>query len=121
MMFPQVFRSTLTCALILIGSSTASTGRNFVNAVLPGGAAQEAGVRAGDQLLALGDLPVGSPEFGPAFRARYGKEEGVACRSKFAAGVRLASRVERRIEAEPAVSPKAVRVRNGILKGSTGW
>jgi predicted metalloprotease with PDZ domain len=114
-----------------LGISTAadSTGRIFVNAVLPGGVAQEAGVRAGDQLLALGDLPVGSPEFGPAFRARYGKEEGGSLPIKVRRGgdtltlnskVRLASRVERRIEADPAASPKAVRVRNGILKGSTG-
>jgi predicted metalloprotease with PDZ domain len=113
-----------------LGISTAadSTGI-FVNAVLPGGAAQEAGVRPGDQLLALGDIPIGSPDFGPAFRARYGKEEGGSLPIKVRRGadtltlnskIRLGSRVERRIEADPAASPKAVRIRSGILKGSTG-
>jgi predicted metalloprotease with PDZ domain len=113
-----------------LGISTAvdSTGI-IVNAVLPGGPAQEAGVRAGDQLLALGDLPVGRPDFGPAFRARYGKEDGASLPIKVRRGgdtltlnskVRLATRVERRIEADPAASPKAVRIRSGILKGRTG-
>jgi hypothetical protein len=34
--------------------------------------------------------------------------------------VRLATRVERRIEADAAASPKAVRIRSGILKGKAG-
>jgi predicted metalloprotease with PDZ domain len=101
----------------------------IVNAVVPGGAAQEAGVRAGDQLLALGDLPVGSPDFGPAFRARYGKEEGAALPIKVRRGadtltlnstVRLLTRVESRMEPDPAASRKAVLIRSGILKGKTG-
>jgi predicted metalloprotease with PDZ domain len=110
-------------------STVADSTGIFVNAVLPGGAAQQAGVRPGDQLLALGDLPVESPDFGPAFRTRYGKEDGTSLPIKVRRGgdtltlnskLRLASRVERRIEADPAASPKAVRIRSGILKGSTG-
>ena len=113
-----------------LGISTAADSNGiFVNGVLPGGAAQEAGVQVGDQLIALGDLQVGSPDFGPAFRARFGKEEGGNLPIRVRRGsdtltlnskVRLLTRVERRIEADPAASPKAVRIRSGILKGSTG-
>jgi hypothetical protein len=79
--------------------------------------------------LALGDVPLTNPDFGPAFRARYGKEEGAPLPIKVRRGtdtltltakVRLAARVERRIEADPAAGPKAVRIRTGILKGITG-
>jgi predicted metalloprotease with PDZ domain len=110
-------------------STAADSGRIIVNAVLPGGAAHEAGVRAGDQLLALGDLLVESPDFGPAFRARYGKEEGAVLPIKVRrerdtltlnSRVRLLTRVERRIEADPSASSKAVRIRTGILRGTTG-
>jgi predicted metalloprotease with PDZ domain len=113
-----------------LGISTAADSNGIiVNAVLPGGAAQEAGVRVGDQLLALADLPVGSPDFGPAFRERFGKEEGGTLPIKVRRGgdtltlnskIRLTSRVERRIEADPAASAKAMRIRSGILKGGTG-
>jgi C-terminal processing protease CtpA/Prc len=94
--------------------------------VLPGGAAEAAGVRAGDRLLTIGDLSVTSPDFGPAFRSRFGKEEGAPLPIKVLRGadtltlngkVILASRLERRIEADPAASEKAVRIRNGILRG----
>jgi predicted metalloprotease with PDZ domain len=111
-----------------LGIQTApDSNRIMVAGVLPGGSAQEAGVQAGDQLLALGDLSVTDPDFGPAFRARF-KEEGVPLPIKVLRGtdtltlngkVRLVARVERRIEADPAASPKAVRIRTGILKGTT--
>jgi predicted metalloprotease with PDZ domain len=105
-----------------IGDSTGIV----IAAVLPGGAAEAAGVRTGDRLLAIGDLSVTDPEFGPAFRNRFGKEEGAPLPIKVRRGadtltlngkVILATRLERRIEADPAASEKAVRIRNGILKG----
>jgi predicted metalloprotease with PDZ domain len=110
-----------------LGIQTApDSNRIMVAGVLPGGSAQEAGVQAGDQLLALGDLSVTDPDFGPAFRARF-KQEGVPLPIKVLRGsdtltlngkVHLVVRVERRIEADPAASPKAVRIRTGILKGT---
>ena len=42
--------------------------------VLPGGAAEEAGVAPGDVLLALGDIAITDPNFGPKFRERFGKD-----------------------------------------------
>jgi predicted metalloprotease with PDZ domain len=107
-------------------SSIADSGGIVVAAVLPGGAAEAAGVRAGDRLLTIGDLSVTSPDFGPAFRSHFGKEEGAALPIKVVRGVDtltlngkviLASRLERRIEADPAAPAKAVRVRNGIVRG----
>jgi S1-C subfamily serine protease len=100
-----------------------------VAGVLPGGPAQEAGVQAGDHLISLGDLSVTSPDFGSAFRERFSKEEGAPLPIKVRRGtdtltlngkVHLAVRLERHIEADPAASPKAIRIRTGILKGTTG-
>jgi predicted metalloprotease with PDZ domain len=113
-----------------LGVSTAADSSGIiVNGVLPGSAADEAGVKVGDQVLSLGDLPIGSPDFGPAFRARYGKEDGLALPIKVQRGgdtltlnsrVRLVSRTQRMIEADASASPKAVRIRSGLLKGTTG-
>jgi predicted metalloprotease with PDZ domain len=108
--------------------SIADSSGIVVAGVLPGGPAQEAGVEAGDRLISLGDLSVTDPDFGPAFRARFGQRDGAPLPIKVRRGtdtltlngkVRLAARVERRIEADPAANPKAVRIRTGILRGST--
>ncbi len=97
-----------------------------VAAVQPGGVAEEAGVKVGDVLLALGDLAINDPNFGPSFRTRFAHAEGQELPIKLRRGadtltvmgkVRLVERVEARVEADPAASPKAVRIRNGILKG----
>ena len=110
-------------------SSIADSSGIVINGVIPGGPAEAAGVRAGDRLLAIGDLLVTDPDFGPAFRARFGKEEGAPLPIKVRRGtdtltlngkVVLVTRVERRFEADPAATEKAVRIRNGILKGRVG-
>jgi predicted metalloprotease with PDZ domain len=110
-----------------LGLQTAADSSGIVVAgVLPGGPAQEAGVQAGDRLLALGDLSISDPNFGPAFRSRFSKEEGAPFPIKVLRGsdtltltgkVRLNTRLELRIEADPSANAKAVRVRNGILSG----
>jgi predicted metalloprotease with PDZ domain len=106
-----------------------SAGGVLVSQVLPGGAAEEAGVRAGDVLLALGDIPITDPDFGPKFRERFGKNDGQALPIQVRRDgqtltlngtVRLVPRVESRLELDQAASPKAVRVREGIFKGTTG-
>jgi len=107
-------------------STNADSGGIVINGVIPGGAAEAAGVQPGDRLLAIGDLSVTDPDFGPAFRSRFGKDEGAPLPIKVLRGadtltlngkVVLVARVEQRIEFDPAASEKAVRVRNGILKG----
>jgi predicted metalloprotease with PDZ domain len=111
-----------------LGISTNSDSNGIVvNAVVPGGPAEAAGVRPGDHILAIGDLSVTNPDFGPEFRTRYSKREGAPLPIKVRRGtdtltlngkVVLAARAERRIQMDPNASEKAVRIRNGIMKGS---
>ncbi len=106
-----------------------STGAIVINAVLPGGVADKAGMKAGDILLALGDLSVDSPDFGAAYRAKFAKhQEGDSLPIKVRRGtdtltlpgtVSLIARVEQRIVADSAASPRAARIRDGILTGKT--
>ena len=108
-----------------ISAAADSTGI-VVNGVAPGGPAETAGVRAGDRLLAIGELSITDPDFGPAFRARFGNQEGAPLPIKVLRGadtltlnskVVLAERIQRRVEIDPGASEKAVRVRNGIMRG----
>jgi predicted metalloprotease with PDZ domain len=114
-----------------IGVATAedSSGAIIVQEVQSGGAAQEAGVQPGDHLLALGDVEIMDPNFGTAFRARFGKNEGDSLPIRVRRGadtltlhglVRLDDRVENRLEADPGASTKAARVRHGIFTGAVG-
>jgi predicted metalloprotease with PDZ domain len=111
-----------------IGLATAqdSAGAIVVQEVQPGGVAQEAGVKAGDQLIALGDVAIMDPDFGTAFRARFGKSEGDSLPIRVLRGtdtltlhgvVRLDARVETRLAPDPHASEKAQRVRKGIFTG----
>jgi predicted metalloprotease with PDZ domain len=94
----------------------------------PGGAAAEAGVREGDYLLAVGDVLVTDPEFGARFRERFARAaEGspITLRVRRAAqtlnlGARLRfSPGAYRIVPDNDASPKARRIRDGILQGRT--
>ena len=94
----------------------------------PGGAAAAAGVREGDYLLAVGDIPVTDPDFGARFRERY---------ARAAEGTPISLRVRRvaqtltlraqlrfspgayRIVPDANASAKARRIRDGILQGRT--
>jgi S1-C subfamily serine protease len=97
--------------------------------VLPGSPGEEAGVRRGDILLSLGDVAITDEDFGPKFRARFGKEDGQPLpiqverdgqRLTLNGKVRLVPRVDTRLEIDPAAPAKATRVREGIFKGTTG-
>jgi predicted metalloprotease with PDZ domain len=112
-----------------VGLATAqdSAGAIVVQQVQPGGVAQEAGVKAGDRLIALGDVAIMDPDFGTAFRARFGKNEGDSLAIRVLRGtdtltlhgiVRLVARVESKLAADPNASEKAGRIRHGIFAGS---
>jgi predicted metalloprotease with PDZ domain len=114
-----------------VGLATAqdSSGAIIVEEVQPCGVAQEAGVKPGDHLIALGDVEIMDPDFGTAFRARFGKSEGDSLPIRVRRGadtltlhglVRLVSRVETRLEADPKAGAKAARVRTGIFTGAVG-
>jgi predicted metalloprotease with PDZ domain len=111
-----------------ISTSQDSTGAIVLQAVQPGSAGDEAGLKPGDQLLALGDIAITSDDFGPAYRARFGKSEGDSLPIRIRRGsdtltlqgkVRLVSRVETRLEADSSAGDKAVRIRRGLLRGTT--
>ncbi len=87
-----------------------------------------AGVRPGDYLLAVNDIAVTDPEFGPKLQvalAEAGDGQPVkmlvmrgAQTLTLTGGLRLVAG-PLRIALDPAASPKAVRIRNGILRGTT--
>ena len=96
--------------------------------VQAGSPAEAAGIRPGDYLLQVGDIPVRDPSFGEQFRTRYARAEGTNLPIKIRRGeqtldlqiaIRLAERTEQRLILDPAASPKAVRIRNGILQGKS--
>jgi predicted metalloprotease with PDZ domain len=122
----RVVPDTIKVPRLGIQTGADSTGI-VVMGLLPGGVAQEAGVQPGDRLLALGDVSLTSPDFGPEFRRRYENREGAPLPIRVRRGtdtlsltgkVRLATQVELRLEPDPRASEKAVRIRNGIMKGS---
>jgi predicted metalloprotease with PDZ domain len=113
-----------------VGLATAqdSSGGIVVQAVQPGGVAEAAGVKAGDQLLALGDIEIMDPSFGEAFRSRFGKRQGDSLSIKVLRGadtltlhgtVKLSERIEHKLDLDPKASAKAARVRSGIFRGTT--
>ena len=100
----------------------------LVKGLDPGGSAAEAGVQPGDYLEAIGEMPVTDQEFSTRFQVKFGSREGVALPIRVRRGaksltlngkLRLTARTVVRIEAVRTASPKAVRIRTGILKGRT--
>jgi predicted metalloprotease with PDZ domain len=111
-----------------IGVSTANdpAGAVVVMQVAPGSSAAAAGVRAGDVLLKAGDVDVADAEFGAKFRLRYaGKPSGSPVVIVVKRGTEMVSLKAAlaytpsapRIAEDPAASAKAVRLREGILRG----
>ena len=92
-----------------------------------GGAAETAGVQVGDYLVRIGDIPVSDPDFGARYRARYARSEGqtvpVVVRRRgdeqsLTLPVRSRLRTVETIQLDRSASPKAMRIRSGILTGS---
>jgi C-terminal processing protease CtpA/Prc len=99
-----------------------------VASVQPGSAAEAAGVREGDYLIQVGDIAVRDPSFGEQFRTRYATAAGTTLPMKIRRGeqtldlqvaVKFAERMQQRLILDPSPSAKALRIRNGILKGSS--
>jgi S1-C subfamily serine protease len=111
-----------------IGVTTGAdpTGAIRVVQVEPGSAAATAGVRVGDVLLRVGDIAVADAAFGVKLRAQYA---GRPSRSPLplvvkrgAETITLAGALTYvasppRLAEDPSASPRAVRLRNGILRG----
>ncbi len=115
-----------------IASMMDSAGNVRIMQVEPGSAAADAGLQPGDILVSLAGIPVTADDFGVQFRARYASP-GASTDSTVAVVIRrggrpitaraplqFRTRIVHRLEPAPQATPKALRIRNGILHGVTG-
>ena len=101
----------------------------IVTGVEPGSAADEAGVQPGDILVSVGNIRVEDQDFGVRFRSQFQNQEGeplqIGVRRNgelvsLTARVRLTERYSPRVDVMADAPAKAQRIRNGILRGTTG-
>ena len=111
-----------------VTTSVGPTGAILVVNVDPASAAAQAGVRPGDALASVGGVPVANAEFGAKFRLRYaGRPSGTPLPLVVQRGTDMLTlqgalaygASSPRLEEDTAASPRAVRIRNGILHGIT--
>jgi len=98
-----------------------------VRDIAPGSSAARAGVRPGDYLVSIGDIAVDDQQFGARIRAKYGASmEGAPLAIKIRRGAETLmlqgelqfAPGEIMVEPDPTAGPKAVMIREGILKGT---
>ena len=91
--------------------------------------AAAAGVREGDYLISIGDIPVIDEQFAEKFRAKFGgSADGSPIGLKVRRGGSLLTLTGKlrfapgdvELGRDPQASPKAVRIREGILRGTRG-
>jgi predicted metalloprotease with PDZ domain len=109
-----------------INAQTDSAGVRVVE-VAPDGAAAQAGIRPGDLLLEIGGISTSAPDVFEQFRARFGNvAEGTELPFKverdgqqltLSGRVRYIWLTQQQLQFAPNPSPKAVRIRTGILTG----
>ena len=108
-----------------IETQTDSAGAKVTN-VAPGGAGDAAGLKVGDVILRLGDIPVTGEESFAQFRTRYAGQEGASVPVRvrrdstdlsLTATIRLATITNDRLTFDAQAGPKALRVRRGLLSG----
>jgi predicted metalloprotease with PDZ domain len=94
----------------------------------PDGAAAAAGVRVGDLLVQVGEIPVSDVNFGVRFRSLYSQRQGDTIDVVVRRGsqtiripmvVRVVVRTQESVQFDRSASPKALRVRRGLLTGTT--
>ena len=124
----MVYRADSTRELRLGVSTISDSSRVFVTSVTPGGAAEAAGLEAGDQLVRVGEIDVRDDNFGALYRTRYADAAGttlpmVIRRNDAERTLQIAVRrelvVNVALEWDPKAGAKAVRIRDGILTGTT--
>ena len=111
-----------------LGIATTQDARGvLIEQVDPSSSAAAAGVRAGDYLLAINDLSVDDQGFGPRFRAMFANaQEGQPMTLRVRRGeqtltISAALRLGPGgvvVAADPSANARAVRIRNGILRGT---
>ncbi len=100
-----------------------------VVAVAPGSTADQAGVQPGDDLVSVDGIAGDSPALVAQLHAKYGAATSAMIpitvdragkQRSLVAPLQFMWHVQRRITPLPGASARAVRVRNGILHGTTG-
>jgi predicted metalloprotease with PDZ domain len=95
--------------------------------VEPGSMAAGAGIRPGDVVISIDGISTRNPAW-ENWRVKYATREGSPIEIKLiregkpvtiTPAVKFATLTERKLEADPAASSKAKRIRDGILKGAT--
>jgi len=109
-------------------SHEVAEGGVVVTEVVPGGAAEAAGVEEGDVLVQVGGIQVAGLEWGDLYRNRYRTDaEGTPLvvrvrrngQERMLQGdVRFRETVDYAIQEDPGASDKARRIRDGILRGT---
>jgi predicted metalloprotease with PDZ domain len=93
----------------------------------PASMAATAGVRPGDVVTSVDGVPVSNPAW-EEWRTKYAQREGAPLEIVFVRDgraitinppVKFATLVDRRLEPDPAATPRARTIRDGILKGTT--
>lgn len=107
------------------GSDTAGI---TISEITPSGAAAAAGVQVGDRIVSIGEVRITDDDSFGAFRARYA---GTSVRTlplvvtrgnqtmTLQLPVRLSARTQVKVTPVANAPAKALRIRNGILKGTT--
>ena len=99
-----------------------------ITAIEPGSTAEQAGVKPGDDLVSVGEIPGDAPTLAHLLRAKYGNVQSAivpitvirdGAQRSLAAPLQFTWQVQLRIAPLPGASAKAVRVRSGILHGTT--
>jgi len=112
-----------------LGVTTApdTAGGLTVTAVAAGSMAAGAGVQPGDVVVSVGDIQVRDQNFGQMYRQQYGNREGadlpIVVRREgqqmtLSGKVTMTVLTQGRVAFDPAPSAKALRIRQGLLKGS---
>lgn len=108
-----------------IETQTDSVGAKVTN-IAPDGAGAAAGLRLGDEITQLAEIPITGEESFDQFRTRYAGKEGAEVPIKIRRGsesltltarVRLATITNDRLTFDAKAGPKALKVRRGILTG----
>ncbi|MEO8333467.1 MAG: PDZ domain-containing protein [bacterium] len=110
-----------------VTSTAEPSGAVRIMEVEAGSSASLAGVHVGDELLKVGDLPVADSDFGVKMRAQYsGRPAGSPLPIVVKRGTETLTlngtlryvQSEPRIAEDPAASAKAIKLREGILRGT---
>jgi len=112
-----------------VGISTrGDSATETVQSVTPGSAFSDAGGKAGDELVRVGDLDAAAPNWAERFRARYGSSPDgtiipVTVRRAgqvvtLQMSLRFVTLTTYRVAVDSTASPTAVRIRHGILTGT---